>query len=150
MTESNKLALRIIVTNTDMQKSRHIRQVVFVEEQQVDPKIEYDEFEDVATHVIAYHQNDAVGTARWRLTEKGYKLERFAVLRSARGLGVGFALVRFVMDQLDRTQTIYLNSQESALGFYAKLGFVAQGDRFYEANIPHFKMTYDSSLYKGS
>jgi predicted GNAT family N-acyltransferase len=28
------------------------------------------------------------------------------------------------------------------MGFYEKYGFVAQGDRFFEAGIPHFKMTY--------
>jgi predicted GNAT family N-acyltransferase len=28
------------------------------------------------------------------------------------------------------------------MGFYEKHDFIAQGDRFFEAGIPHFKMTY--------
>jgi predicted GNAT family N-acyltransferase len=37
---------------------------------------------------------------------------------------------------------IYLHAQEHAMNFYQKYGFEAQGDRFYEAGIPHFKMVY--------
>ena len=126
-----------------MQAALKIRQVVFVEEQQVDPEIEYDEYEDVATHVIAFVGEIAVGTARWRLAQESYKLERFAVLESYRGQGVGAALVKFVMKQLGQDRSIYLNSQMVALPFYEKLGFEAIGEVFYEANIPHRKMVYE-------
>ncbi len=139
---NSPITVKIIQTGADMQAALRIRQIVFVEEQQVDPEIEYDEFEDSATHVIASIDGIPVGTARWRISQDAYKLERFAVLASHRGLGIGAALVSFVLRQLEPGRTIYLNSQESALKFYAKLGFTAVGDRFYEANIPHFKMIY--------
>lgn len=125
-----------------MQEAMKIRREVFVVEQLVPPEIEYDEFEQSATHVLARLKDQAVGTARWRETENGYKLERFAVSLSARGSGVGRALVEFVLNQIEDSARVYLNSQISALGFYSKLGFVATGEIFYEANIPHRKMLY--------
>jgi predicted GNAT family N-acyltransferase len=49
--------------------------------------------------------------------------------------------VNFVLaDVTDKSDYIYLNSQVSAMNLYAKCGFIAEGDLFYEANIPHFKM----------
>ena len=57
-----------------------IRQTVFVEEQEVDPALEYDEFESGSHHYLVLKDNQPAGTARWRKTNKGVKLERFAVL----------------------------------------------------------------------
>jgi len=37
---------------------------------------------------------------------------------------------------------IYLHAQESAIGFYEKLGFESTGPKFEEANIVHQKMIY--------
>ncbi len=109
-------------------------------EQQVPPEIEYDEYEESATHILATLNGDPVGTARWRETQQGQKLERFAVLESARGNGVGDALVQFVLEQIKETDTAYLNSQVSAIKFYARFGFKETGGIFYEAGIPHRKM----------
>jgi len=134
------VAVAIIQTNLAMQAARRIRQEVFVEEQQVDPAIEYDEFEQVATHVLALVEGQPLGTARYRSTATGYKLERFAVLKSQRHQGVGAALLRFILAQLEHDRPIYLNSQVSAIGFYEHFGFQTVGDIFYEAKIPHRKM----------
>ncbi len=137
-----KISVELIQTDAAMIASRAIREEVFVVEQEVPPEIEYDEYEDTSTHIIARLNGVPVGTARWRKTDHGQKLERFAVLKSARGMGIGEALVAFVLKQLDDPESAYLNSQVVAIGFYAKLGFIAQGEIFYEADIPHRKMTY--------
>jgi len=142
MTSKQGIEVLVIKSRDEMLESRKIRQRVFIEEQQVPPEIEYDEFEETATHVLARTGEKAVGTARWRETEKGFKLERFAVSIAARGKGVGAALVEFIMTQIEDKTCVYLNSQVSALGFYSKLGFVAEGEIFYEADIPHRKMIY--------
>ena len=109
-------------------------------EQQVPPEIEYDDYEDSSTHILARLDGVPVGTARWRKTVHGQKLERFAVLKSARGKGVGEALVKFVLNQIEDSDSAYLNSQVSAIPFYARQGFEATGGIFYEAGIPHRKM----------
>ncbi len=118
-----------------------IRQKVFVDEQKVSREEEYDSNEEESTHFLIYKEEIPIGTARWRFTDKGIKLERFAILADYRKLGAGNALVNFVLaDVTDKSDYIYLNSQVSAMNLYAKCGFKAEGDLFYEANIPHFKM----------
>ena len=117
-----------------------IRQIVFVEEQRVDPALEYDEFEETSVHFIAMIDNMPVGTARWRRTPNGIKLERFAVLKSFRNKGVGAALVEAVLNDLPEKENVYLHSQISACNLYSRQGFVAEGDQFEEADIMHYKM----------
>lgn len=134
------IEIALITTPPQEQASRNIRETVFVIEQEVPREIEYDEFEEVATHILATLNGTPVGTARWRQTEQGHKLERFAVLSSARGKGVGGAMVNFILDLLDPGDEVYLNSQVSAIKFYSSFGFKAVGDIFYEADIPHRKM----------
>ena len=134
------ISVSLVRTEEEMNLVKDIRYRVFVIEQNVPQEIEYDEFEAAATHVIAFIGDQAVGTARWRSTDLGFKLERFAVPADQRGRGVGAALVDFVLNQLEDPSRAYLNSQVSAIGFYEKLGFKAIGEVFYEAGIPHKKM----------
>ncbi len=141
MNSQNLIEVSIIESDTATHAARQIREDVFVVEQQVPPEIEYDKYEESSTHILATLNGLPVGTARWRKTEYGQKLERFAVLKSARRKGVGAALVKFILNQIEDTEPAYLNSQVSAIPFYASFGFVATGGIFYEANIPHRKMT---------
>ena len=93
-----------------------------------------------STYIIAKYKNKPVGTARHRFTRQGIKLERFAVLKDYRGLGVGKALLSYAINALGREKKIYLNAQEQVVGFYGKLGFKNTGVRFFEAEVPHFRM----------
>jgi predicted GNAT family N-acyltransferase len=118
-----------------------IRRKVFVEEQHVSREEEYDEFEKTSTHYLVYADETPVGTARWRKTEGGIKLERFAVLKEYRNSGAGSAVLKKVLeDVIPLKEKIYLNAQITALNFYLKAGFVIEGDEFAEANIRHYKM----------
>ncbi|RLD53586.1 MAG: GNAT family N-acetyltransferase [Bacteroidetes bacterium] len=120
-----------------------IRQKVFVEEQMVDPALEYDEFESVAVHYILYVDSDPVATARWRETDKGIKLERFATLSSHRNQGLGAILLQDIMEDVLATEKkIYLHSQLKAIPFYERFGFVKVGEQFSEADIEHFEMIH--------
>jgi predicted GNAT family N-acyltransferase len=113
---------------------------VFVIEQKVDPAEEYDEYETTCIHLLARHHGVPCGTARIRKTENGIKLERFAVLAAYRGKGVGAALVEGCLQRLEKGTYTYMHAQEHALEFYAKHGFQPVGERFWECEIPHFKM----------
>lgn len=122
-----------------------IRELVFVVEQEVDPAEEYDEFEETSTHFLAHLDGMPVGTARWRFTKNGVKMERFAVLKEARGKGVGQALVAAVLADVDATpesqgKVRYLHAQLTAVPLYAKFGFRKIGEMFEECNIQHYKM----------
>lgn len=130
-----------------LEQAFKIRQKVFVEEQKVSREEEYDEFEQTSTHFLVLNDREkACGTARWRFTEKGIKLERFAVLKEERGSGAGSALVNAVLDDVSQHpeaagKIIYLHAQLTAVPLYKKFGFTEEGEQFEECNIRHYKMT---------
>ncbi len=118
-----------------------IRKQVFVVEQQVDPEEEYDEFEASARHFLLKVAGEGVATGRFRSTGYGWKIERMAVLAEHRGRHYGARVLNAMVASLPQDgRIVYLHAQEHALEFYLKKGFTAVGERFWEANIPHFKM----------
>ena len=134
-----------ITDKTSKERAFKIRETVFVLEQGVNPQDEYDEFEEISTHFLAKLDGKPAGTAIWRFTSYGIKLERFAVLQEARGKGVGQALVEAVLKDIasvpeSKGKIKYLHAQLSAIPLYAKFGFEKVGDMFEECNIKHFKM----------
>ena len=134
-----------ITTKEGLQDAFGIRELVFVVEQEVDAAEEYDEYEDSSVHFLAEIDGTPVGTARWRFTSNGVKMERFAVLKDARGQGVGQALVAAVLADIaqhpeGKGKKRYLHAQIHAMPLYAKFGFQAVGDQFEECDILHYKM----------
>ena len=137
-----KFDIKIVESDKELQACLSIRRDVFIIEQKIPESIELDDHKIDAKYFLATLSEKPVGTARYRKLSDGIKLERFAVLGSARKLGVGSALVDFVLKDLKDEKTIYLNAQESVITFYKKLGFDSVGNIFYEAEIPHQKMVY--------
>ena len=135
-----EIKINIVTTDQDYRDCLYIRNKVFIEEQNINKKLEYDDKKVSAIYIVAKINLIAIGTARYRSTEIGMKLERFAVLKEYRGLGVGKSLVFFLIKILKSEKNLYLNSQKKVAGFYKKLGFKIRGDVFYEAKIPHYKM----------
>ena len=124
-----------------MRKAFDIRQEVFVVEQNVDPKEEY-EFEEESIHFILSYNRKSCATARYRKTKEGMKLERFAVLQSERGKGYGLLILKAILDDIkDNSELKYLHAQVQVVPFYEKVGFKKLGNLFEEAGIMHYKMT---------
>jgi predicted GNAT family N-acyltransferase len=97
--------------------------------------------EEESIHFLAKVDGVPAGACRWRKTDNGYKLERFAVLANFRGVGVGQQMVKTVLDDLPNdAEYIYLNSQIDAVPLYERFGFVKEGPEFIEAGIRHYKM----------
>ncbi|MEE8479155.1 MAG: GNAT family N-acetyltransferase [Candidatus Neomarinimicrobiota bacterium] len=138
------IEIKQILSKEEFEQAYAIRRQVFCIEQNVSKEIEMDEFDDVSIHILAYIKGKPVGTARWRFTEEGVKIERFAVLKKYRHEGVGEELVKYTLDKLNEIKFIYLNAQESVIKFYEKFGFEVVGNRFYEADMPHKKMILKS------
>ncbi len=117
-----------------------IRTTVFVEEQGVPAELEWDAADAECWHALATdEQGKALGTGR--LLPDGH-IGRMAVLREARGLGVGAAILRALVDKA-RTlgyDDVVLNAQTHAEPFYQRAGFVREGDLFMEAGIEHVSM----------
>lgn len=125
-----------------------IRHEVFVVEQNVPAELEWDGKDDRAVHVLA---PDA-GTGRLLLgADAAAKnggdpdtavLGRLAVLKPARGTGVGALLVAALEDEASRLGLagVYLESQVHAIAFYERLGYTPFGPEFPDAGIAHRAM----------
>jgi predicted GNAT family N-acyltransferase len=134
-----------ITTPEQQAEAFKIRQEVFVEEQKVSPEDEYDQYESSSTHFLVYCEGQPCATARWRFTEKGIKLERFAVRKAYRGKKAGEAVLKAVLDDIaqdpqSQGKLRYLHAQVQVVPFYAKQGFVPEGEMFEECAIQHYKM----------
>ncbi|PPS42249.1 GNAT family N-acetyltransferase [Chroococcidiopsis sp. TS-821] len=127
----------------EWQSIQEIRRVVFQEEQKVDAALEFDGKDDTAEHLIAYWNAQPVGTARIRyLDTKTAKIERLAVLSTARGQGIGKQLMQKALERAtaQKMQEAVIHAQEYVKALYQQLGFIQEGETFDEAGIPHVKM----------
>ncbi|EKX66678.1 GNAT family N-acetyltransferase [Streptomyces ipomoeae] len=151
--EPASYAVRVAEDPGDREACFAVRKEVFVVEQGVPEHLEYDAYDEVAVHVLAV-RDDGLPLGAGRLLhgqaaaaktggEPGVGvLGRLAVLREARGLGVGVALVRAVEEAARALglTAVDLGAQTHALGFYERLGYVAHGPEFLDAGIPHRAM----------
>lgn len=125
---------------TLLKEALNIRHQVFVIGQNCPEEIEY-EFEEESTHFLVIDKNKFVATARYRKTSKGYKLERFAVIKEKRGKGYGKYILKEILNDLrNYNGLIYMHAQIQVLPFYEKMGFIKQGNLFEEAGIMHYNM----------
>ena len=138
---SNRLNVEHVSNEAELELVFAIRKKVFVEEQNCPAELEW-EFEEESVHFLGSMNGIPAGAARWRKTAKGYKLERFAVLKEFRGKGLGQALVAAVLRDLPKdARDVYLHAQLDAMPLYQKFGFEKEGEQFEEAGIQHFKMS---------
>jgi len=138
------IRVKKIETDQELQEAFKIREIVFIDEQECPPEEEFDGLDEESIHFIAYITGEPVGTSRYRTTDKGVKLERFAVLKEHRGKGVGKRLVQTAIVQIAATfeagTLLYMHAQLDAMPLYARYGFEKVGDKFVEAGIEHFLM----------
>ncbi len=136
-----------VVTATDSaerQDAFGIRYEVFVKEQGVPEELEWDGLDADAVHFVAYDRGIVVGAARLRLLDdETGKVERVAVLTARRGEGWGRQIMEAVEEEAMNhdLNTLKLNAQTSAVGFYRSLGYDGEGPVFEEAGIPHVEMS---------
>ena len=153
---SPAVTVRVAEDPADREACFAVRKEVFVAEQGVPPEIEYDAYDEGAVHVLAVREDGLpLGTGRLlhgaaAAAKNGGdpavgSLGRLAVLKRARGLGVGAALVRAVEDaaRVRGLTAVDLHAQTHALGFYERLGYQAYGPEFPDAGIPHRAMRRD-------
>jgi predicted GNAT family N-acyltransferase len=135
--EISQFGTRLADWARDEAALRALRTTVFVEEQSVPEEEEWDGLDPDCVHAIAELPPEGiVGTGR--LHPSG-KIGRMAVLSEWRGLGIGAAILRDLLDEARRRglESVYLHAQLPVLGFYARFGFVAEGPEFEEAGITH-------------
>lgn len=144
-----ELSIALCPVNDDiaLRAALRLRHLVFVQEQRVPEALEIDEHDVLGAsdvvQVLATRQTVSIAAGRLRCLDAATgKLERVAVLPAFRGQGVGSALVRH-LEQLARERglaQLQLSAQISACGFWARLGYQARGEPFWEAGIEHVAM----------
>lgn len=138
-----ELLIKTISSADDLEKAIKIRREVFIDEQNVPEEEELDEFDQTATHLLAFEEMEPVGTCRWRWIQPSViKAERVAVRKQFRHLGAGKSLMLYLekMARQQGAQVIVLNAQVQVVPFYKKLGYQPTGAPFYEAGIKHIPM----------
>ncbi|MFN4130031.1 MAG: GNAT family N-acetyltransferase [Paracoccaceae bacterium] len=132
-----------IAPTRDIAACHRLRRAVFIEEQGVSEADELDNRDEGAIHLLAVVDGVPMGSARLLLSGDTGKIGRVCVLHQARGTGLGAALMQAAITELRRRPGIIrakLGAQTHALGFYERLGFIAEGPIYDDAGIPHRDM----------
>jgi predicted GNAT family N-acyltransferase len=125
-----------------MREAFALRFEVFVDEQGVPRELEVDELDRGATHLVAICDDRVIGTLRILDHGAAAKVGRVAVRATARRDGIGSRLMEHAAAvAADRGfAEIIVHAQLAVVSFYRRLGYVAEGDHFEDAGIPHVAM----------
>lgn len=141
--DNEGLTIKPVITHLDQIEAINIRNKVFVKEMNIPFEGEFVyETEIEATQFLICYKNKPIGTIRYRKTEIGYKLERFAILKEYRKNGYGRKIFIFITNYIFSKYnpcTIYFNGMSYLKDFYLSLGYKIEGDEFLEEDIPHLR-----------
>jgi predicted GNAT family N-acyltransferase len=132
----------MITEKNEIDMAFAIRERVFMREQGVSREDEFDGSDGSSIQIGAFMGPRMVGCGRIRVELDRAKLERIAVDKDMRGTGIGEKIMMTMIDisrDLGLTEMV-LHSQEGAVGFYSRYGFIVEGNSFIEAGIPHVRM----------
>ena len=130
-------------TNTLSKDEKYIRETVFIEEQKF--KIEFDDIDNIATHIIMYLDGKPVGCCRLYKQENEYHIGRIAILKPYRGKGYGEKILLQAEKNAKKmgADSISLSAQVRASGFYEKLGYKKHGEIYFDEYCEHIAMKKD-------
>ena len=119
---------------------REVREAVFIREQAVTAELEWDGLDECSHHVLALsNAGQAIGCGR---ILPNAHIGRIAVIPEWRGKKVGTAILEGLLAYASSKgfTEVDLDAQVHALPFYLNFGFVAEGEVFMDADIPHRKI----------
>ncbi|KAL0233886.1 hypothetical protein PCE1_002391 [Barthelona sp. PCE] len=146
--EASGLDIRVFtgVDSIHFQHAMSIRTEVFVDEQKVPIEMEHDEFDSCSTHIIILDDQSPIAAGRVYRHDDVVHMGRICVKKSRRGEGLGLRVMgKLISEGVELGPEIVLHAQVHSIPFYAKLGFVAEGDVFIEAGIDHVIMKYSET-----
>ena len=150
MVAESPVRIHRAATAADLERVHRLRLSVFVHEQGVPLGEELDDrdHEPGAVHLLAVADDLVLGTARVLVEEPGcVHVTRVAVAEHGRRRGVGRALMSAAEEialrehAVDGRVEVQLSAQESAIGFYRRLGYTIGTARYLDAGIQHADAT---------
>ena len=137
------LIVKLVENEDELAGAVSVRMRVFVVEQQIPAEEELDDADATATHAVAIHHGQVVGTGRLIYREDSTaQIGRMAVDQPFRHQGVG-GLILQCLEEEARSQGVsqcVLHAQEYVKSFYGAHGYQERGEVFLEANIRHVEM----------
>lgn len=136
--------MNIKVYSSLPKEAEDIRIRVFVDEQGFSKDLEFDEFENRATHIVGFVQEDFAATSRFFYSEKfnAYLIGRIAVKKAYRGKGLGSEIVTAAEEEIRKLKgkTSVIHAQLRVKEFYETLGYTAFGEVDLEEGVEHIMM----------
>lgn len=134
--------MQIKVYNHLPEEAKAIREAVFMREQGF--AVEFDEIDDIATHLVLFENETPVGVCRFFPAEESgcCIVGRIAVVHSCRGKQYGAAILAAAEQEIARQgkKRVKLAAQCRVQPFYEKAGYHAEGEIFYDEYCPHIWM----------
>jgi ElaA protein len=128
--------------STELYEILKLRAEVFVIEQDCN-YLDPDGQDYNAYHLYDKKDDQIVSYARLYKSKEYCHIGRVLTSKSVRREGYGIHLMNEAIKHcksLYPNKDIVISAQEYLLKFYGDFGFVAEGERYFEDNLPHFKM----------
>jgi putative N-acetyltransferase (TIGR04045 family) len=137
-----KINCRVVKTPEELEMALYIRNEVFLKEQGLFAKNDWDKQDETATHIIAEIEGEIVGTVRLYHQDKEVWVGgRLAVLPGKRGW-VGGRLVRAAVEEASRSgaKQFIAAVQIQNISFFKRLGWRTIGTKFIVQGREHCLM----------
>lgn len=144
-----QLAVTVARSLDDIMRVISIRSAVYVAEQECPHDEEFDGNDFSATHLIGHVGNEPAGGLRVRYFANFAKIERLAVRREFRHLGLGAHLVRAAIElcRVKGYRLIYAHSQKRLLDFWSQFAFrpLEGGREFIFSDFDYVEIVLDTT-----
>ena len=140
---NDDISVKLAKTQEDLDYCFKIREMVFINEQNVPIELVKDKYDETAKQFLLIYNEKPVATARMlKKNSKTGKIGKVAVLKEYRGKNFGKIIMEKILDHCRNSgiTEIMLDAQTHVIPFYNKLGFKQYGEEFMDAGIPHYKM----------
>jgi predicted GNAT family N-acyltransferase len=134
---------KIVETEKELQDAFFVRKEVFVKEQGIPLPLEIDEYDEIATHFVAYFENRPIAAGRVRFIEDlTATVDRVCVLPPFRRKQIGVLMMKSLEQYIkgSNIKKVKIKAQTHAIPFYEKQNYYITSPEFLDAGIPHRAM----------
>jgi ribosomal protein S18 acetylase RimI-like enzyme len=144
MNENQKIVCHKIRYNTNEYKQTvALREEILRKPLNLEFSTEELERENDSFHLACWKDSILVaGLVLKPVTDQQIRLRQLAVKRNFQNKGIGRILMNYSESfaKSHGFREIVMHARETAVGFYEKLGYKREGEKFIEVTIPHFMM----------